>query len=142
MRMGKEKRDRRRGYTILEVLIVLGIISLIGAVVGLRLTGYLGKAKSDTARLEMDNLRTAVELFYVDVGRYPTEEEGLAALLARPGDASRWDGPYITDEAGISDPWERPYGYALTAGTGTFKISTLGRDGVAGGEGEDADLTR
>lgn len=135
-------RNRRRGYTILEVLVVLGIIALIGAVVAPRLITYLGKAKADTAVLEMDNLRTAVELFYIDTGRYPTEAEGLAALITRPGDEAKWDGPYLTDAAGLTDPWERPYGYEPPEDGKGFTVTSLGRDGVVGGEGEDADLSR
>ena len=138
-RFNRSRRKNEAGYTILEVLIVLGIIALLAAVVAPRLIGYLGKAQSQTADLQIDNIASAVKLFRIDVGRYPTSAEGLQALMARPGDLPRWDGPYLEDAAALTDPWDRSYLYAQE-GT-AFSVRSLGADGVEGGEGEDSDLT-
>lgn len=135
------KRRRTGGYTVLEVLIVLGIIALIGAVVAPRLIGYLGRAKSQTTVMQIDNLHSAVDLFFVDTGRYPTASEGLGALMERPRDTPRWDGPYLDSAEALTDPWQRAYLYAPAPDGRSFEIRSLGRDGLEGGEGEDADLS-
>lgn len=129
----------RTGATILEVLIVLTIIAMIAAVVGPRVIGYLGRAKSETAALQIDNLAEAVQLFYIDTGRYPTANEGLGVLVERPPGDSGWNGPYLQSEEALIDPWGRDYIYAPPEQDGVMEISTLGRDGVQGGGGEDAD---
>jgi general secretion pathway protein G len=138
MRRGEVRWNRRSGVTILEVLIVLAVIGLIAAVAGPRLVGYLGRAKSETAALQIDQLESAVQLFYIDLGRYPTEAEGLTVLTAAPPGTEDWDGPYIEDAAALTDPWGRAYLYAPAAEG--FAIGSLGRDGREGGSGEDADL--
>lgn len=132
---------RKTGATILEVLIVLSIIALIAAVVGPRVIGYLGTAKSETADLQIGNLASAVQLFYVDTGRYPSEAEGLSVLLARPAGDTAWNGPYMPTDEALVDPWGRDYLYEPPADDGSFSIRSLGRDGAAGGSGEDADLS-
>ncbi|MGC1498095.1 MAG: type II secretion system protein GspG [Sulfitobacter sp.] len=100
---------KQSGITILEVLIVLAIIAMIAAVVGPRLIGYLGRAKSETASLQIDQIGNALQLFYIDTGRYPTDAEGLNVLVnAPPGDGS-WQGPYLEKEDGLTDPWNRAY---------------------------------
>ena len=130
----------RTGATILEVLVVLSIIALIAAVVGPRLVGYLGRAKSETAELQIDQLRNAVQLFYIDTGRYPTGNEGLVVLFRAPAGTAGWNGPYLESEDALNDPWGRAYLYAPPGDDGVFGIQSLGRDGVRGGSGEDADL--
>ncbi|MFZ5963015.1 type II secretion system major pseudopilin GspG [Thalassococcus sp. BH17M4-6] len=136
-----DKDHPEAGVTILEVLIVLAIIAMIAAVAGPRLIGYLGRAKSETAQLQIDQLGNALQLFYIDTGRYPTEAEGLGVLMtAPPGDGS-WAGPYLDDEAGLSDPWGRAYLYQEPGDAGQPGITSLGRDGARGGTGEDADLS-
>lgn len=131
---------RKTGATILEVLIVLSIIALIAAVVGPRVIGYLGTAKAETADLQIKNLASAVQLFYVDTGRFPSEAEGLSVLLARPAGDAAWNGPYMPTEEALVDPWARDYLYEPPANDGSFSIRSLGRDGAVGGSGEDADL--
>lgn len=129
------------GATLLEILVVLAIIALLAGVVGPRVVGYLSKAKSTAAELQLDNLKVAVELYYVDLGRYPTEEEGLAALLARPANATDWAGPYLEATEALTDPWGREYLYRAPGENGRpFDVLSFGRDGVEGGSGEDADL--
>ncbi|WP_299695279.1 type II secretion system major pseudopilin GspG [uncultured Tateyamaria sp.] len=136
----KNRWTARTGATILEVLIVLSIIALIAAVVGPRVIGYLGTAKSETADLQINNLASAVQLFYVDTGRYPTEAEGLSVLLTRPAGDTDWNGPYMPTAEALVDPWGRDYLYAPPADDDSFGIRSLGRDGAEGGSGEDADL--
>ena len=134
------KRRRNAGYTVFEVLIVLGMIALLSAVVAPRLIGQLGKVKSQSAELQMDNLKGALKLFYIDTGRYPTEAEGLNALMTAPSGIKRWSGPYMESDAALTDPWERPYQYTVPQDGQPFEIRSLGRDGAIGGEGEDRDL--
>ena len=141
MRGGDIRWKQDTGATILEVLIVLSIIALIAAVVGPRVVGYLGTAKSETAELQIDNLASAVQLFYVDTGRYPSEAEGLSVLLSRPAGDTDWNGPYMPKAEALTDPWGRAYIYAPPQDDGNFAIRSLGRDGVEGGRGEDADLS-
>ncbi|MBY5934924.1 type II secretion system major pseudopilin GspG [Tateyamaria omphalii] len=130
----------RTGATILEVLIVLSIIAMIAAVVGPRLVGYLGRAKTETAALQIDQLRNALQLFYIDAGRYPSSAEGLSALYDRPAGLGRWNGPYLETKNALIDPWGRPYIYDAPSQDHDFAVSSLGRDGVSGGDGEDADV--
>lgn len=132
---------QKTGATILEVLIVLSIIALIAAVVGPRVIGYLGSAKSDTADLQIKNLASAVQLFYVDTGRYPTAAEGLSVLINRPAGDDSWSGPYMPTPETLTDPWGRDYLYDPPADGQNFAIKSYGRDGVQGGSGEDGDLS-
>ena len=138
--------DRRReaGFTLFELLVVLTIMALIAAIVAPRVIGYLGRAKADVARSQMSNLVTSLELYYLDVGRYPAEEDGLAALVEAPEQDGEpipgWRGPYLRDEAGLIDPWGRPYAYAYDTDANRIRVISYGRDGEPGGEGEDGDL--
>jgi general secretion pathway protein G len=136
------KWTARSGMTILEVLVVLTIIALIAAVIGPRLIGYLGRAKSETASLQLSQLRNSVQLFYIDLGRYPTKSEGLTALVQAPADGAAWKGPYLENAAALKDPWGRDYIYTEATGDTVPVIASLGRDGAKGGTGEDADLTQ
>lgn len=135
---------RQAGFTLFELLVVLTIMALLAAIVAPRVIGYLGRAKEDVARSQMSNLVTALELYYLDVGRYPLEEQGLDALVAAPqedGDPiAAWRGPYLGDESGLMDPWGRPYAYAYDAEADRVRVISYGRDGTPGGEGEDGDL--
>lgn len=132
----------KSGVTILEVLVVLAIIALIAAVVGPRVVGYLGRAKTETAELQINQIQNALQLFYIDLGRYPAESEGLAALVAAPTGANGWAGPYLGDAEGLSDPWGRDYLYEEAANNADPVVYSLGRDGTSGGSGEDADVGR
>jgi general secretion pathway protein G len=128
------------GITILEVLVVLAIIAMIAAVVGPRVVGYLGRAKTETAALQIDQINNALQLFYIDMGRFPAESEGLAALIAAPAGSADWAGPYLGSEEALADPWGRDYLYEEASDASDPKVYSLGRDGARGGSGEDADI--
>jgi general secretion pathway protein G len=137
----KQRLSSRAGVTILEVLIVLAIIALIAAVVGPRLIGYLGRARTETASLQIRQIDSAVQLFYIDVGRYPTAGEGLNVLMAAPAGTDGWAGPYLESAEALKDPWGRDYLLDDREDGEKPRIQSLGRDGIAGGSGEDEDLS-
>jgi general secretion pathway protein G len=135
-----KRKTSEDGYTLLEVLVVLGIIVLLSAVVGPRLIGYFSKAKHDAARLQLNSVVNALELYYMDVGTYPPADKGLDALMTRPESETRWAGPYLTKSAGLTDPWGQTYIYRYPGQHGPYDLFSLGRDGKEGGEGEDRDV--
>lgn len=132
--------DRRgRGFTLIELLVVLVILTLLAGLVGPRVMNQLGGAKSKTAALQIADLDKSLELFKLDVGRYPTTAEGLDALVNKPANAMGWNGPYL--KGGVpTDPWGKPYAYTSPAANGGFEIVSLGADGAPGGTGENADI--
>lgn len=134
------RSDRRSGYTLAELMVVLFILVLIMVIVGPKLFGQLGKAKAKVARVQVENLASAVEYFYLDMGRYPTTAEGLQALVQAPADAEDWQGPYLRKNKVPLDPWKHPYEYKSDV-NGRFVITYLGRDNKPGGTGEDQDYT-
>ena len=137
-------RSRRGqfGFTLVEILVVLVILGLLFGLVAPRAIDYLSRAKTDVAKMQMENFATSLDLFRLDVGRYPIQEEGLRALVTKPREAERWNGPYLKDREVPLDPWDREYIYR-TPGShgGPYDLSSLGADGRDGGEDEDADLT-
>lgn len=133
---------RQDGFSLVELLVVLAIIGMITTLVAPQVLAYLGRAKTDTARIQAKNLAQAVELYYLDVGAYPAANQGLAALLTAPPGAPQWRGPYLRAGTGIADPWSRPFLYRVPGPNGApFEIVSLGRDGQPGGTGEDADAS-
>src|SRR5687767_1466794 len=102
-------RSNLRGFTLLELIVVLLILAMLASIATPRITKYLSKAKTQSARIQVDALAAAVDAFHLDVGRFPTQEEGLAALVARPPDASGWDGPYVKKRESLIDPWRHAY---------------------------------
>jgi general secretion pathway protein G len=139
----RDTRSRRaNGFSLLELLVVLAIMALIATIVAPRVMRYLGSAKSETAKVQMESLASALDLFRLETGRYPTTQEGLSALIKNPNNISGWNGPYLDQPNAIEDPWDRPYLYAAPGETKAFDLSTLGADGQQGGEGEDADIRR
>lgn len=130
---------RLKGFTLVELLIVLMIISLLVAVVGPTLYQKINPAKASAARAQMDNLSTAMDSFLLDIGRYPTKREGLDVLFYKPGNLNKWNGPYVKKEL-PNDPWGSPYQYRTPGTHGQFEIVSLGADGTEGGEKENQDL--
>ena len=134
-------RDGERGYTLLELLVVILILALIIAIAAPKVVGYFGKSKTHAAEIQISNIMSALDLYRLDVGRYPTEDQGLKALLDAPPTATNWDGPYLTRRDGIVDPWGRPYIYKLASSDGYVIVMSYGADGKPGGLGEDSDVT-
>jgi len=131
---------RRRGFSLLEMLIVVAILGLIATLVFTRLGGAFGKSKVKVTQTALASATTSVEQFHVDVGRYPTEEEGLEVLLTEPEqDAEKWDGPYLEKDYIPKDGWDRAFEYD-PGESGRYVIRSLGADGRPGGEGEDKDI--
>lgn len=136
-------RLAQRGFTLLEMLVVLVIIGMLAAFIGPRLFGNVEKAAVTAAGAQVKMLRGAVETFRLDVGRYPTAQEGLIVLSKAPSDpaaAARWRGPYLDGELPV-DPWKNPYQYSLPGANGQpFALYSYGNDGKRGGEGDAADV--
>jgi general secretion pathway protein G len=133
-------RRRQAGFTLIEMMVVMVIIGLLMALVGPRFIRQEEKAKSKAAKAQIELLGTALDTFRLDVGRYPTTQEGLAALVQRPFGLDRWDGPYLKKDVPL-DPWNRPYYYRSPGENGRpYDLYSLGADGAPGGEGDNADV--
>ncbi|NBZ90080.1 type II secretion system major pseudopilin GspG [Stagnihabitans tardus] len=135
------KRNPNAGLTLLEVMIVLAVIALIAGLAAPRLLANFGKAQGRSAEIQLTNIKGAVQMFYIDTGRYPTEAEGLDALLTAPDGLKGWRGPYVDDDKSITDPWGHRYVYHSPGQTKPFDLLSYGRDGRAGGSGEDSDIS-
>lgn len=130
------------GFTLLEVLIVLVILGLIAAVVaGPQLFKYLGTAKGEAAKIQLERIGAALDLFRLDIGRYPSQAENLRALIERPTGTAVWNGPYLKKADSITDPWGRTFTYRIPGAHGEYDLYTLGADNTEGGEGENRDIT-
>jgi len=129
------------GLTLLELLVVVTILVVLTVAIGTVALNYLGGARADAARLQINQLEGALDLYRLDMGRYPSESEGLQALVEAPAGAEGWNGPYLRKEAALTDPWGAPLRYALPAGQGGPEIVSLGAGGQPGGEGDDADIS-
>jgi general secretion pathway protein G len=130
------------GYTLIELLVVLTIISLIVGLVGPRVLNYLGESRAKTAKLQIENFNSSLDLFYMDTGRYPTTAEGLGALVQRPSDVELWNGPYIKGSRVPADPWGNNYIYRSPVNRmPPYEIISLGSDGHEGGAGTAADIS-
>lgn len=129
------------GFSLLELLVVIAIIAVLTSYVAPRFLGSVNKSEVQTARMQIDALAKALESFRLDVGRYPTESEGLPALIAKPSGVDRWRGPYLKKEA-PADPWGTPYQYRMPGPNGLeFSIVSLGADRRPGGTGDAADIS-
>jgi general secretion pathway protein G len=133
-------RNKTEGFTLLELLVVIVIIGLLAAYVGPKYFAQLGKSEVTVAKAQIEAFEKALDTFRLDVGRYPTTEEGLNALLTKPPAAAKWNGPYL-QKAVPADPWSHPYIYRSPGSKGDYDIISYGRDGQPGGSGEDADIT-
>ena len=134
-------RRTQAGFSLMELLVALVILALVMGIVAPRVIGYLSRAKSQTAEAQVKNIQGALDLFLIDVGRYPTENEGLKALIEAPAGGAGWAGPYLDDSEEVPlDPWGNPYLYTSTEDGLRVRVFSLGRDGAEGGTGEDADI--
>lgn len=138
------RRARRRGpsqagFTLVEILVVITIIGLIMALVGPRVLNYLGESKSKAAKIQIESFSSALDLYYLDLGRYPSTNEGLAALT-RSNNAPGWNGPYLRGGVVPNDPWGHTYVYRAPGERAPFEIISLGSDGQEGGSGTAADI--
>ena len=130
------------GFTLLEVLVVLVILGLLAAVVaGPQIFKYLGTAKSEAAKVQLQQISSALDLYRLEIGRYPTDEEGLTALVEAPSGVSKWAGPYLKKKEAIVDPWGRQFLYKMPGQHSAYDLYTLGGDNAQGGTGEDQDIT-
>jgi general secretion pathway protein G len=132
-------KERQRGFTLIEILVVVIIIGMLAALVGPRLFGKVGTAKQKTAKAQIELFGTALGAFRLDTGRYPTTEEGLKVLREKPSSDEKWDGPYLPKEIPV-DPWGKPYVYKAPGDNGEYDLISYGLDGAEGGEGENQDV--
>jgi general secretion pathway protein G len=135
-----ETRNRRdRGFTLIEMLIVMVILGLLAALVGPRMFGKVGKSRQKAAKAQISLFETALDTYRLDTSRYPTTDQGLQALRVKPSGVERWDGPYLPKDV-PPDPWGHPYQYRSPGEHGDYDIISLGADGAEGGTGEDEDV--
>jgi general secretion pathway protein G len=141
MRNPRPRIRDQAGFSLIELLVVLAILALLGGIVGSQVLRYLGTAKSETARLQMQQISAALDLYRLDVGGYPAQSDGLKALVERPRNQARWNGPYMKGSTVPADPWDRAYVYRSPGQNGQpYELVSLGADGAAGGSGEAADI--
>jgi general secretion pathway protein G len=129
-----------RGFTLVELLVVLTILALIVGLVAPRALGYLGRGKTEAARIDIRTLGSALDLFRLDLTRFPTQAEGLQALITQPPGLTGWAGPYLPEKSMPTDPWGRPYIYRIPGQHGPYDLFSLGADNAPGGTGEDQDV--
>ncbi len=136
------RRSAERGFTLVELLVVLAILGLLIALVAPAMIRQLGSAKHKVAEQSIERLSGILDLYRLDVGNYPTTAQGLAALNDNAGNVAGWNGPYLKDAQGIVDPWGHPFQYRSPSERPkhSFDIISLGADAKPGGEGEDADI--
>lgn len=130
----------QRGFTLLELLVVLVILGMLAALAGPRVMKYVSSAKSDTAKIQIEELSAALDMYKLEVGRHPNSQEGLQALVEAPGGATNWNGPYLKKKSIPKDPWGADYIFVSPGQHGAFDLSSLGADKREGGEGEDKDV--
>ncbi len=138
---GRASRHNQWGFTLVEILVVITIIGLIMALVGPRVLNYLSESKVKTTKIQIQSFVTALDLFYLDAGRFPSNAEGLAALVRPVGGISIWNGPYLTGKNVPLDPWGKAYVYRSPGEHGLYDIISLGSDGQEGGIGTAADIS-
>ena len=141
--MNNQRRNTRRsqlGVTLVEILVVLAIIGLLAGLVGPQVLNALGGAKSKTALIQIRDIEQALEMYKLDVGRYPNNAQGLSALVKKPSGASGWNGPYLKNGKLPPDPWGTDFLYRYPGEQAEFDIYTLGEDGSPGGDGEGRDI--
>jgi general secretion pathway protein G len=131
--------SKSKGFTLLELLVVIVIVGLLAGYVAPRYFGQVGKSEVQVARAQIESLDKALDQYRLDMRHYPSAEQGLDALVAKPANEANWSGPYLK-KAVPNDPWGRAYVYRVPGQKGEFDLYSLGRDGKPGGSGEDADI--
>jgi general secretion pathway protein G len=134
-------RDAETGMTLIEILVVLVLIGIVLGIVGGNFIGKGEKAKADAAKIEIGQIGQTLDLYKLEIGRYPTTQEGLQALIAAPAGVTNWNGPYWKKSSVPKDPWGNEYKYVSPAQSAPYEISSLGADGKEGGEGPNKDIT-
>jgi general secretion pathway protein G len=132
---------RQRGMTLIEILVVLVLIGIVLGIVGGNFIGKGEKAKADAAKIEISQIAQTLDLYKLEVGRYPTSQEGLQALISAPAGVANWNGPYWKKSTLPKDPWGNEYKYQAPGSKGPYDITSLGADGKEGGEGPDKDIS-
>ena len=138
--MIRKLRRGESGFTLLELLVVLAIMGMLAAIIAPQVIKYLGSSKTATAKIQIQNVMAALELYRLDVGRYPTGQEGLQSLVTAPPTAPNWNGPYLKKDSALKDPWGVPYIYQIPGQHGEVDVFTLGQDQQPGGTGEAQDV--
>lgn len=133
-------RRGQAGFTLLELLVVLAVLGLLAAIVGPQVLRYLSSSKTQTAQVQSKNIAAALNLFKLDAGRFPTQQEGLPSLVKAPATMPDWNGPYLPDQSALTDPWGRPYLMRSPGEHGEIDVYSLGSDGAPGGSGEARDV--
>lgn len=137
----RHRRHREAGFTLIEILIALVLLGLLATIAYPQVIKFLEK-KADIAKVQIESLKSGLDFYRLDVGRYPTQEEGLNALVVAPANQPRWNGPYLKSRQMPADPWGRPYIYRMPSRQGqAYDLLSLGADGVEGGDGENRDIT-
>ena len=140
MSLMQSKRFFQVGFTLIELLVVLVILGLLIGYVGPKYFAQLGKSEVKVARAQISSFSKALDQYRLDVGRYPSTEQGLAALITKPASESKWEGPYL-EKSVPKDPWDRAYQYKNPGEHGDYDLFSLGKDGAAGGTGDNVDIT-
>jgi general secretion pathway protein G len=140
MIMRKFRLRDERGFTLLELLVVLAIMGMLAAIIAPTVIKYLGTSRTKTAKVQIENVMQGLELFRIDVGRYPTQQEGLIALVDPTPTAPNWNGPYLKQQSALKDPWGNPYLYQIPGQHGEVDVYSLGQDKAPGGTGEAQDV--
>lgn len=136
----QKQKQRQNGFTLIELLVVLVILGLLAGLVGPQVLRHLGGAKADTAQLQISELGAGLDLYHLEVGRYPSSSEGLEALVEAPASASNWHGPYLKKSRVPKDPWGNDYNYRFPGENGPYDLFSYGADSAEGGEGDNKDI--
>lgn len=134
------RRSPSLGFTLIEILVVLAVLGLLAGLVGPRIINQFGGSKTKVAKLQIEDFAQALDVYKLDTGRYPNQQEGLRALIERPPSATGWNGPYLKKNVLPKDPWGNDYQYVIPGRHGPYDLFSLGADNAPGGDGENADI--